>query len=191
MVFKSKHGKELKMLSSNEIMMIVIDVQGKLASSINDPDYHLDKIIKLIKGMKLFDVPISLTVQAPDKIGQVIDPIKQLLPDHYEIPRTSFSVYREPEMLVQISKNNRKKIILSGYETHICIFQSAIDLINAGYEVIIVVDATSSREMQNKEIAILEMESRGAHLRTVEMLFFELIKDVNRPVFKEIHKLIK
>lgn len=184
-------GLEFHMINCEESLLMVIDVQGKLARMVENDQFHLDQIKKLILGSQSLSLPIILTAQMPDKIGHSVIEVKQLLPDVNEIPRTSFSVMREIEILSALNMHNRKQIILCGYEAHICLYQSAVDLISAGYEVYLVVDAISSRKSIDKEVAVHRVADTGGKLVTVEMLLFELLRDAKIPVFKTIAKLVK
>jgi len=179
------------MLNPEEVILIVIDVQGKLARVVVDSEIVIDQIQKLIKGINLMNIPIILTNQVPDKLGSTIDEVASLLPNHEQISRTSFSIFRERNMLTKLAEFKRKQIILCGFEAHICLYQSAMDLLGAEFEVYFVVDAASSREQTNKEIAIKNIEQAGGKLTTVEMALFELIRDVRNPIFKSVSKLIK
>lgn len=179
------------MLNSQESLLMIIDVQGNLARVINQPEFHLEQIKKLIQGAAALDIPIILTAQVPEKIGHSHPEILALTPNTEEIPRTSFSAFREPFVLAKLNKFARKQILLCGYEAHICLYQTASDLINAGYEVYLIVDAVSSRNQTNAEIAIHRVEAIGGALVTVEMVLFDLLKDANHPAFKTISRLVK
>lgn len=113
------------------------------------------------------------------------------MPGVTEIPRTSFSILRDIDVMEAINSYKRKQVILCGYETHICLYQSAMDLLHSGYEVYLVLDATSSRKLIDKEVAVQRITEAGGKLVTVEMLLFELLRDALNPAFKSISKLIK
>ena len=180
-----------EMLNREEALLIVIDVQGRLARIVADSELVIGQMQKLIKGIKLLDIPIVLTNQVPEKLGSTIDEIACLLPGLEQISRTSFSILGENKLVTKVNDLNRKQIILCGFEAHICLYQSALDLIKTGFEVFFVVDCVSSRLLSNKDVAIQRVMQAGAKLTTVEMVLFELVRDVRNPVFKEISKIIK
>lgn len=179
------------MLNPEEAVLIVVDVQGKLARIVNESEIIIGQIQKLIQGIKLLNIPILLTNQVPEKLGSTIDEVASLLPDHEQISRTSFSIFREVNMLTKLAELQRKQIILCGFEAHICLYQSAMDLLSADFKVYLVVDCVSSRVQTNKEIAIKNIVQAGGKLTTVEMALFELIRDVRNPVFRSVSKIIK
>lgn len=179
------------MLNGEESLLIVIDVQGKLAEVVENSQFSLQQIKKLILGSQALSLPIILTVQVPEKIGYSVPELKQLLPGVTEIPRTSFSILRDIDVMEAINSYKRKQVILCGFETHICLYQSAMDLLHSGFEVYLVLDATSSRKLIDKEVAVQRITEAGGKLVTVEMLLFELLRDALNPAFKSISKLIK
>ncbi len=179
------------MLNTQDAILIVIDVQGKLARVVADSERVIGKIQTLVKGAQALQLPIILTNQVPKKLGDTIPEIAELLPEQTQISRTSFSVFRELEVMSQLANLGRKQVILCGVEAHICLFQSALDLLQAGHEVVLVADAVSSRDNEDKQIALQAIKAAGAELRSVEMLLFELMRDARHPKFKTIAALIK
>lgn len=179
------------MLNLSDTVLIVIDVQGKLARVVEDSEIVIGQIQKLVKGILLLNIPIILTNQVPEKLGGTIDEIAELLPDHQQISRTAFSVFRSIDMLNRLAELKRKQIILCGFETHICLYQSALDLMNSKYEVHLVVDGTSSRKKVDRDTAATRINAEGGKLTTVEMVLFELVRDARHPAFKALAKIIK
>jgi nicotinamidase-related amidase len=182
---------EVKMLNSEESLLMVIDVQGKLAHVVENDEYYLVQVKKLISGVVALSLPVILTAQAPEKLGHTLPEVAELLPQTEEIPRTSFSAFREVRILSALNQHGRRKILLCGYEAHVCVCQCALDLINAGYEVYFVVDAISARAGINAEVAAKRVAAAGGNLVTVEMVLFEILRDAAHPAFKTISKIIK
>jgi nicotinamidase-related amidase len=179
------------MLNLSDAVLIVVDVQGKLARVVENSDNVIGQIQKLVKGMLALEIPIILTAQVPEKLGGTIEEIAALLPGHEQISRTSFSVFRSIEMLNRLAELKRTQIILCGFETHICLYQSALDLMNSDYEVYLVVDGTSSRHGVDKDTALIRVDSEGGKLTTVEMTLYELMRDATHPAFKAVARIIK
>lgn len=179
------------MLNLSDAVLIVIDVQGKLARVVEDSEQTISQIQKLVKGMLALEIPIILTAQVPEKLGDTIEEIVEVLPDQEQISRTSFSVFRSIEILNKLAELKRKQILICGFETHICLYQSALDLMNSDYEVYLVVDGTSSRRGIDKETAIMRVNAEGGKLTTVEMTLYELMRDAKHPAFKAVAKIIK
>ena len=90
-----------------------------------------------------------------------------------------------------LNEVNRKQILITGIETHICVYQTAVDLVEMGYEVQVVTDAVSSRTAENKEVGIQKMSNAGVHITSTEMALFELLEKAEGPRFKQILKIVK
>jgi nicotinamidase-related amidase len=182
---------EEKVLDINNCFVVVIDVQGNLARVVAESESANENIGKLVQGSLELGLPIFLTAQAPEKIGHTTDAIRALVPGHHEYPRTSFSIWEDETLRVDLLQTGRKQALLCGFESHICLFQSANDLHEAGFEVWMVTDATSSRAVVNKEIALGELRAEGVHISSVEMILFSLLRDARHPAFKAISKVIR
>jgi len=179
------------MLEQDQAMIIVIDVQGKLAEVVADAEAANRNVHRLVQAGLALGLPIILTAQAPEKIGRTTPQLRALLPDLREIPRTSFSVWADEAARAAISQTGRRQVLLCGFESHICLYQTAMEMLAEGYQVYMVADAISSRSVYNKEIALQELGLEGAHLTTVEMALFSLLRDANHAQFREIAKLIR
>lgn len=179
------------MLLAHESVLIIIDVQGKLARVVENNEACINKIKKLIQIAKVLEIPTMLTAQVPEKLGSTIPEVAELLPGLCDIPRTSFSVFRNAQICANLGNLGRPNVIICGFETHICLYQSATDLLNAGYAVHLVADCTSSRVDFNKQIALTMLTKAGVHLTTVEMAMFEMLRDAKHPRFKQLASLIK
>lgn len=179
------------MLVQEKSLIVVIDVQGNLAKVVAQAGDANKNVQNLIRGGQALDLPIILTAQAPEKIGHTTDEVLSLLPGSFEYPRTSFSVWADEACRRAVEKTGRTQVLLCGFESHICLYQSAIELLLAGYDVWIVADAVSSRSLENKQIALTELRAEGAHLTSVEMALFSLMEDARHPAFKSISKMIR
>ncbi len=179
------------MLNIQNCCLIVVDVQGKLAQLMHNKDILFKNIEILIKSAKILDIPILWCQQCPESLGPTIPQIAQLLFGIEPINKASFSCYGAEEFNEKLNQLARKQILLCGIEAHVCIYQTAMDLIKLDYEVEVVSDAISSRTPENKQAAITKMTAAGAKLTTTEMALFELLKTAEHPQFKQIAKLIK
>jgi len=179
------------MLDTDKTALVVIDVQEKLSRVMYEKDKLFQNLQKLIKGLKLLDIPIVVTEQNPNGLGPTVPDIAPLLSDVKPITKFSFSCCGEEQFTSEIDRLGRKQILLAGIETHVCVYQTAIDLIKAGYEVHAVVDCVSSRTIENKNLAIDKMKSEGARLTGVEIVLFELLRTAKHPKFKEMSQIVK
>ncbi len=180
------------MFNIEESVLLVVDVQGKLASLMYDHERLFANLERMIRAAQLLELPILWTEQAPEKIGETVEPIKNLLfPVLKPIHKKSFSCYRCPEFLEHLKAINRRQIIVVGIETHVCVYQTVCDLRTHGYDVHLIADAVSSRTQDNKELAIARMRDEGATIATAEMTMCELLKTSEHPKFKAIMTNIK
>lgn len=180
------------MLDIENTALAVIDVQGKLTGLVHDHEKVLMHIEHLIRAAEAFALPILWSEQAPNKIGETVESIKDLLfPIVKPIHKRTFSCYGCPEYVEQLKKNNKRQIIVTGIETHVCVYQTVRDLHRHGYQVHLVADAVSSRKQSDWDFAIARMRDEGITITTSEMVMCELLKTADNPEFKEIMTYLK
>lgn len=179
------------MFTPENSILVVIDVQGKLARMVEDHEKVTRNIRALVTAAKRLDVPILLTEQAPDKIGETIPEITDLLDNPTPIIKPTFSCCGIKEFNDSLKNLKRKEIIVCGIETHVCVYQTVADLLSSKFKVQVVVDAVSSRGQERKDVAIARMNELGAGLTTAEMIITELLHTTEHPHFREILGLLK
>lgn len=180
------------MLEIENTLLAVIDVQGKLAELVHEHEKVNEHIQKFIKAAEAFDVPILWSEQAPDKIGETVESIKELLfPMIKPIYKRSFSCWDSSEYVEHLKTIKRRQILVTGIETHVCVYQTARDLHHHGYEVHLIADAVSSRHQFDHHLAIARMRDEGIIITTAEMAMCELLKSADNPKFREIMAYIK
>ena len=171
--------------------LVVIDVQEKLYPVIHEREKLIKNIEKLIKGFKLFNLPIILTEQVPEDLGKTINSINNLF-EIEPIVKNSFSCVASSQFMERIdSLKDCDGIVLAGIESHICIYQTERDLIKRDYHVEVVVDAIASRDKNNHILSIDRMSKNGGLLTSVEMLLFDIQKYVDSVNFKKLIRLVK
>lgn len=179
------------MLNTKNTALIIVDIQGKLANLMHEKEFLFKNAQNLIKGMQILNIPILLAEQNPKGLGATIPEVTTLLQDIKPVSKMSFSCCQNEDFMKALDALQRKQIILIGIETHICVYQTAVDLIEKGYEVGVATDAVSSRTIANKEIGLQKIKDQGASLTSVETALFELLKTAEHGCFKEIAKIIK
>ena len=179
------------MLEIEKSSLVVVDVQGKLANLMDNKEPLFANVEILIKAAKALDISILWCQQNPKGLGPTLPQIAELLDENEPIDKFSFSCCGDKNFIEQLKRFSRKQIILCGIETHVCIYQTAMDLLDKDYEVNLVADAVSSRSAENKQIALQRLSAEGAYLSSTEMTIFELLKTAKHPKFKELAKLIK
>ena len=172
-------------------VLLVIDVQGKLAYLMHEKENLFKHIQGLIKMAGYLKIPILVTEQVPEKIGPTIPEVTQLLPRFQPIKKVAFSCCLENTFLAKLKLLQRKQIIVCGIEAHVCVVQTVFDLVKKKYAVQVVADAVSSRHLKNKTIALDRIQSMGAEVTTTEMIATELLRTSTHPQFKEILNLIR
>ena len=179
------------MLNRDTTALVVIDVQGKLAQIMHDRDRLFKSLQQMVKGAQALDLPILWLEQNPQGLGRSIDELLELLDSETPIEKTSFSCCGSEEFVKALEATGCKQVLLTGIETHICVYQTAADLIARGYDVEVVADAVSSRTSDNKAIGLQKIRDYGGQVTCVETALFEMLKHAKAPEFKAILKAIK
>ncbi|HUT31366.1 MAG TPA: hydrolase [Sedimentisphaerales bacterium] len=179
------------MLDLRKCGLVVVDVQGKLARLMHERDILFKNIRILIQAAKILDIPILWCQQCPDALGPTVPEISELLSDVQPINKSSFSCCGDERFKGALQDLGGKQILLCGIEAHVCVYQTAMDLVGTGYEVSVIADAVSSRTSENKEVGIAAARAEGAKITSTEMALFELLRTAEHPKFKQIAKLVK
>ncbi|WP_270597440.1 isochorismatase family protein [Anaerococcus vaginalis] len=176
--------------NKDNTLLLVIDLQEKLMPAI----YESDKIIKnsatLLKVFEMYGIKKIATEQYPKGLGQSVDEIKENLDDEYIFSKTSFDAITD-EVSSYLKENKITNVIITGAETHICVYQTVRRLLFEGYKVFVVEDAVSSFNEKQKSLGLKAMFDMGASLVNTEMLMFDLASDAKDENFKEISKMVK
>ncbi len=177
------------MLSRENTVLIVVDIQGNLARVMDDQALLIENNQKLIRGMHVLGIPVLMTEQNP--LGTTIPEIADLLPGIQAITKDSFSCCADEKFMSSLRALNRNQILMTGIEAHVCVYQTAMDLLAMGYEIQVATDAVSSRTARNREVGIRKLTDSGAILTSAEMALFELLKTATDPKSKELFRIIK
>lgn len=170
--------------------LFIIDIQEKLFTKMAHQEQLLRNVPLLIQACSLLEIPLYSSAQYPKGLGPTIAPIQSLLPAP-PFEKTHFSCIQDPTIANVISKSTINSWILCGIETHVCLFQTARDLLKLQHRVTIPIDATSSRHILDYQTAIQELASQGARITTTETLLFEFLADAKHPHFKAVSALVK
>ena len=179
------------MLKRDDVVLVFIDVQGRLHEIIFEKEVLDRNLERLVRCAQLLEVPVAVTEQIPEKLGSTNEPFKTMLGDAPVIAKTAFSCCGEPKVMEWLEAQGRKQVVLVGIETHVCVYQTAVDLLEAGYAVFVAADAVSSRAAENRQLALTAMRDAGAVVLPTESLLFALLRDAADPRFKELLSLIK
>ena len=180
------------MINVNDCVIVLIDIQDRLVSMLNKQEPIVKNTTILANAANILDIPIVLTEQYPQGLGGTIPDIVLNLEQSIPIiEKTSFSALQTIEFSDKLKSLNKKTIIIAGIETHICVYQTTMDLIDAGYNVVVAKDACASRSTDCFKSGIQQMKDAGAIISNVEIILFELLKTSKHPHFKAIQALIK
>lgn len=174
-----------------DVLLLVVDMQDRLLPVMAESDELVRKNRILIEGIKELGVSIVYTEQFPSGLGRTVDVLKSVMDDSraYSFEKLEFSSFSTVRDVLE--KNGKKSIIVSGIETHVCVYQTVRDLIENGYDVYVPFDAVSSRDLRNKENALNMLTGMGACVINVETILFDLLKTAEHGSFKFISKLIR
>ncbi len=172
--------------------LLVIDVQEKLSAVM--PQDAMQEVIKncsiLAQVAKLFEVPVMVTEQYPERLGHTEQVIMQHLEGVKPIAKIAFSACAEPKFNARLQRD-KSQILIAGLEAHICVLQTALDLLAQGKQVFVIEDAIISRNVSHKTNAINRLAQAGCVMTNTESVVFEWLGNANHDHFKAVSKLIK
>lgn len=179
-------------MDQNKTALVIVDVQDKLLPAIHGKEKLLRKTELLIHGAILNKIPVLLTEQYPAGIGPTAPQIVEALGKHYQpIEKATMSTLGEPAFVEALAATGARQILLCGIEAHVCVYQTARDLRNEGRAVHLISDCVSSRDPEDKEIALRRMDQIGCCFSSSEMAIFDLLQVSGTPEFKAWIKLIR
>jgi nicotinamidase-related amidase len=172
--------------------LLVIDVQDKLFPHVENSCQVIHNIQKVVRGFQILNLPIFVSEQYPQGLGTTVAPLKGILGNeqHYHI-KTAFSCLDDAKIKTILLEEPITHWVLIGIEAHVCVLQTAKDLLANHRQVVILNDAISSRSIYDFSTAIAELRDSGARISSTETVLFELLRDSKAAEFKEISQLIK
>ena len=178
-------------LYPDQTAMLLVDVQERLFGHIQDHTLIEKHLVTLIQGLQHLEIPILCNQQYTQGLGETLSSLRALLKETKVYEKRTFSCCQNDDVMAQLKALNVKCVIVAGVESHVCVLQTVRDLLEAGFEVMLCVDAIGSRKHIDHEIALQRMGKEGAWLCTTESLLFELVQSANHPQFKAISTLVK
>ena len=175
-------------MSRSDSGLLVIDVQTKLMDKIIERDRTVANIARLVDGAKILGIPVQATEQYPKGIGPTVPELADRLSARPE--KLSFSCCGLPEVTDQFRRHGVQKVLLAGIETHVCVQQTALDLLARGFRVYVAADAVASRKDIDRDLALRRMDRAGVVLTTTEAALFEWTEVAGTPEFKQISRLV-
>lgn len=171
--------------------MLIIDVQESFRKHIQDFADLTRNISILVEAAKILKVPVIVTEQYPQGLGTIVSEIAACLGEHQHFEKSCFSCCQQEDFMTALEALDRRQVIVTGIEAHVCVNQTVHDLLTDGFAPHIITDAVSSRSNKNKEIAFEKMFASGAVPSCVEMALFEMLKNSGTQTFKAVQRLVK
>jgi len=170
---------------------LIIDIQEKLFPHIHKKEKTAINTRILIEGLKALEIPVLLTQQYTKGLGETIPDIAGVLPGQSPIEKISFSCCDEPGFMKELIRLDKEFIIIAGIEAHVCVLQTALDLVDNNYMPVVVQDCVSSRKKNDFRMAIERMRNERIIITTYESVLFELCRFAGTDSFKQISRLVK
>jgi nicotinamidase-related amidase len=181
-------------LKKEDSTLLVVDMQEKLMSAMPEIEsrFAVKNVKILLEAARILEIPVSMTEQYPKGLGPTIEEIKESAGDCFRpIEKIVFSCARSPEFVDVLKELGRSSVLICGVETHVCVLQTAIDLINDGYHIYVPADAVVSRKELDWQKGIELMDKAGAVVGTTETFLFQLLERAGTDEFKQISKLVR
>lgn len=175
----------------NESILVGIDIQPRFIQVIPDYEKYVHRGLFLTKVAKLLKVPVLFTEQNPEKIGESHPEVKLLLEENSPKAKMCFSCAMCEDFMKDLKDSKKKQVILWGFETHICVVQTVLHLLEKGFQVQIAADAIASRDSDASQIAINRLQKAGVVVTHSESIVYEWLESAEHPKFREILQLVK
>ena len=178
-------------LKKEDTILVVIDMQEKLMPAMHNAEKVEKQNIRLAEGMGVLGVPKIVTTQYSRGLGQTIESLTEALGECSLFDKFKFSAYKDENFRKALEDTGRKTVVLTGVESHVCVEQTAIDLMQAGYKVVLALDCVSSRAEESVKIACQTLSAAGVVISCAESILFELLESAKAPEFKQISAIVK
>ena len=178
-------------IKAEEALFCLVDVQERLFPHVTNKEEIEKNLITLVKGLKVLSIPFIVNEQYKKGIGETIPSLKEIVEDYPHFEKTTFSCCQNEPTMEAIKAADKKVVIVAGIETHVCVLQTCIDLLENGFKVVLVTDCCTSRKQKDTDLAIQRLVQAGVIPTTYESILFELTVNAKNPCFKEISSLIK
>lgn len=191
-ILKGRKVKRSEFVATREdSLLLIIDIQQAMLKVIDSWETAAGTVKQLIQSANALEVPILLTEQYKKGLGETIPELVQEIESPQIVAKEYFSACLEEDFIPTVQSFNRKKIIVTGMETHVCVLQTSLDLIKAGFQVHLVADAVASRVNKNRDIAIDLMRQAGAVITSAEIVIFQWACRANTDEFRKILPVVK
>ena len=181
----------VQLLDAKRSVLVLVDIQARLAPHVEGVADIERRSRALALAAQELGIPVFVTEHCPEAIGPTVPGLRDLVPASSIVGKRHFSAMAEPALAEAIGQLDRPQVLIGGMEAHVCVLQTALGIIEAGYDCWYVQDAAGSRHAQDRLAAIERVQAAGARLVTTEMVLFEWLRGADHPAFKTVHGLIK
>ncbi len=170
---------------------LIIDLQEKLVPVMEEQEALLRNCMILVKGLQELDIPLIVTQQYTKGLGSTVEPLRSAIQDFNPVEKREFSCCDNPQVAELLRGKNARQVIICGVECHVCVLQTAVDLKEAGYIPVVVMDCVSSRAWNSLDLAAERFRHEGILMTSCESILFELTRTSAAAAFKAISNLVK
>lgn len=178
-------------LDKSDAVLVIVDVQERLAAVMTQREKVVANCLRLIEGSGLLGVPLILTEQYTKGLGPTVSELRERIARYDPVEKITFDCCRESSFITKLAETRKKKVILAGMETHVCVLQTALGLMNKGYSIHVAEDAVCSRTKENFRVGIEFMRNAGAVISCTETVLFQLLERAGSAEFKAVSSMIK
>lgn len=179
-------------MRADSALLLVVDMQEPFLREIWERKRVIRNVSLLLEAARILNVPVLSTLQYARRMGGPIPEIAELLPESPPpMDKLCFSCAGDSAIAEAIRTNGRNQVLICGIESHICVCQTALDLVNQEHQVHVAVDAVSSRTESNARIGLRKMETAGVIPSSAEMAIYEMLNEAGTPEFKSIVELVR
>ena len=178
-------------IDKDEAVLVVVDYQDRIVPAMNEGERVIVTAAKFIRGCRVMGLPAIVTQQYTRGLGETVSQIREALGDFEPVEKKTFSAAGSDEFMRRLEVLDRETVVVIGIEAHVCVEQTVLDLIGAGYDVFVIADCMTSRHESDMHEACRRMVHSGAVLTTYEAALFEMLGSADEPGFREISAIVK
>jgi isochorismate hydrolase len=185
----------LKLIAAESTQLLVVDMQERLLPAMSHHDRIIVRARALLATAGELSIPVVVSEQYPRGLGHTVEALSEKLNSTERIyAKSAFSCARDPVIgaeLHSLKQQGRGQVVILGVEAHVCVLQTALDLLAEGFTVFVVADAVASRHALDLSCALERLREEGARIVTTEMVLFEWLRTADSPAFKPVSGRIK
>jgi nicotinamidase-related amidase len=179
------------LIEADRSLLLIIDPQERLLPAMAEPERLKSEWLALVAAARRLAVPVLCSEHCPDALGPAVPALRAALQEAEFIRKRTFSCLASECASQQLLSPTGRHVILCGVETHVCVMQTALDLLARGQQVFVVASAVASRRANDRTAALERMVRAGAETVTFEMVLFEWLRDADHPAFRDVLTIVK